>query len=175
MNRDDDLDRELRDHLELEAEEQRERGLDPRSAREAARRALGSTAGIKEDVRDVWRPRWVDNLRQDLRYGLRVLRRYPAFTMVATFTLALGIGATSAIFSVVDAVLLRPLPYPEPDRLVMVWENASLPSYRNDRNTPAPGNFAEWKTENTVFSDMAAISYRSWSLSGIGEPVRIEG
>ena len=78
--REDDLDRELRSHLDLEAEEQRERGLGPREARDAASRALGSVARIKEDVRDVWRPRWLDELRQDLRFGARMLRTNPGFT-----------------------------------------------------------------------------------------------
>jgi hypothetical protein len=94
------------------------------------------------------------SLWNDLRYGLRLLRHASGFTAVAVGALALGIGANTAIFSTVDAVLLRPLPYSDPDRIVMVWEDASESSF--PRNTPAPGNFSEWKRRNHVFADMAA-------------------
>jgi putative ABC transport system permease protein len=98
----------------------------------------------------------MDWLRLDLKYAWRSLRRSPVFTAVAVCSLALGIGANTAIFSAVDAVLLRPLPYPEADRLVMVWEDASHQSF--PRNTPAPGNYFDWKAQNTVFTDMVEAS-----------------
>jgi len=85
------------------------------------------------------------------------------------------VGANAAIFSVVDAVLLRPLPYPESDRLVMVWEKVSLPNYHNDENNPSPGNFSEWKNQNTVFENIVAYRNRSFNLTGEGEPMRVEG
>src|SRR5215468_4418289 len=110
-DREADLDRELRDHLDLEAEERREAGLFPGEAAYAARRALGNTAQIKEDVRMAWGSQWLETLARDMRFGLRQLRRDPGFTAIAILTLSLGISASTSIFSVADAVLLRPLPY----------------------------------------------------------------
>src|SRR5262249_33899833 len=118
--READLERELRDHLDLEAEEQREAGLSPEEAAYAARRALRNTAKIKEDVRIAWGFQWLETLLQDVRYGLRQLRRNPGFTSTAVFTLALGIGATTAIFSVFDSVLLHHEPYRDPTKLVSI-------------------------------------------------------
>jgi len=110
---------------------------------------------------------------QDLRFGLRLLLKRPGFTLVAVSSLALGIGANTAIFSLVDAVLLKPLPFHEPDQLVVVWEDASRIGF--PRNTPAPANYADWKAQNQVFEDMAAIAPRSFNLTRDGEPERIQG
>src|SRR5262245_20024075 len=95
------------------------------------------------------------SLLQDLRYGARTLLKNPGFTLIAVLTLALGIGANTAIFSVVNAVLLRSLPFHDPDRLVLVWEDASFAGF--PRNTPAPANYADWKSQNHVFEDMGAL------------------
>src|SRR5256712_2472725 len=168
----DDLDRELRAHLENEADEQRARGLSAKEARDAARRALGSEALIREDVRALSPWAALDDLAQDLRYGLRLLKKHPGFAIVAALTLALGVGATTAIFSVVNAVLLRPLPYAEADRLAMVWENVNLPQYKNAQNTPAPGNFRDWRDENSTFPDLAALCRPAFSLTGHRDPIR---
>ena len=140
-----------------------------RSARSATRRASG-----KRFARCRRSRRWTTSI-QDLRYGLRMLLKHPGFTVVAALTLALGIGANTAMFSVVDAVLLRPLPYAQADRLAMVWENVNLPAYKNSRNTPSPGNFHDWRTGNSVFTDMAAIVGPSWNLTGNGDPARVDG
>ena len=112
-------------------------------------------------------------LWSDLRYGLRLLRHAPGFTAVAVGALALGIGANTAIFSTVDAVLLRPLPFADPDRVVMVWEDATFAGF--PRNTPAPANFVDWKKRNHVFSDMAATRGASANLTADGPPEQVMG
>jgi putative ABC transport system permease protein len=113
-------------------------------------------------------------LIQDLRYGLRLLARSPGFTAIALLTLMLGIGATAAIFSVVDAVLLRALPYREPQRLVSVFEDDSEIGF--PRNTPAPGNYADWKAQTQIFEDAAASSGRIYNLTGDrGDPEKLDG
>lgn len=110
---------------------------------------------------------------QDLRYAFRVLIKNPGFTSVAVIALALGIGANSAIFSVVNTVLLRPLPYKDPDQLVMVWEDSSRHGY--PRDTPAVANFIDWRDQNQTFAGMSAMAMRSFNLTGEGEPEKIEG
>jgi putative ABC transport system permease protein len=115
----------------------------------------------------------MQGLLQDLRFGLRVLARSPATSLVAVLALALGIGANTAIFSLVEAVLLKPLPYGDADRLVQVWEDASFIGFGH--NTPAPANFYSWKEQNQVFSDMAASRNRAVTLSGDGDPEAVEG
>src|SRR5437762_5257551 len=113
------------------------------------------------------------DLQQDLRYGLRTLAKNPAFTSIAIVALALGIGANSAIFSVVDAVLLRPLPFKQPEQLVMLWEDATHLGF--PKNTPSPANFLDWQKQANGFTGMAAMIERSFNLSGVGEPERLDG
>lgn len=108
----------------------------------------------------------------DLRYGARMLVKQPGFTVIAVLTLALGIGANAAMFSVINAVMLRPLPFYEPDRLAMIWEDASFIGFPQD--TPAPGNFADWKAQSQTFEDMAARGNRSFNLAGDGEPEKLQ-
>src|SRR5687767_226557 len=112
------------------------------------------------------------HLVHDLRYAARLLRRAPAFTLVAVAALALGIGANTAIFSVIDALLLRPLPYASPDRLAVVWEH-NLPRDRKN-NVVSPGNFIHWRELNRSFADLAAVSmtFRA-TLTGAGDPVEL--
>ncbi len=112
-------------------------------------------------------------LLADLRYGLRLLRQAPAFTAIAILALALGIGANTAIFSTLDAVVLRALPYQDPDRVVMVFEDSSHIGFPN--NTPAPANFFDWKAQNHVFTDMAAVRYRGMTVIGDGTPEQLRG
>lgn len=109
---------------------------------------------------------------QDLRYGARMLLKQPGFSLIAVLTLALGIGANTAIFSLIDAVLLRPMSYANPDQLVLVWEDSSAIGF--PRDTPAPANYADWKAQNHVFQDMAALGYRSFNLTGEGEPEKLQ-
>jgi putative ABC transport system permease protein len=113
----------------------------------------------------------MNTLLQDVRYGLRVLLKRPGFTAVAVVTLALGIGANTAIFSLVSAVLVRPLKYRDAERLVMVWESAPAAGF--PRDNPATGNYADWKEQNQVFEDMAAVDQRTYDLTGEGEPEKL--
>ncbi|HEX8188379.1 MAG TPA: ABC transporter permease, partial [Pyrinomonadaceae bacterium] len=111
-------------------------------------------------------------LLRDVRYGLRVLWQRPGFTAVAVLTLALGIGANTAVFSLVSAVLVRPLKYREAERLVMVWEDETAAGF--PRETPAVANYADWRAQNRVFEDMAAIDSRTYDLTGEGgEPEKV--
>ena len=162
--REDDLDREIRSHLDLEAEE---------SGRHGAQRKFGNTTLIKEDVRKAWGWVGLGQFFQDVRYGLRQVRRNPGFSAIAIATLALGIGANTAMFSAVDAVLIRPLPYADAVRLVVIWEDASRIGFAH--GTPAPGTWREWRRLNSVFSDIAATRSTLATLSGDGEPEQLPG
>src|SRR5258706_8646182 len=109
----------------------------------------------------------------DLRYSLRLLRKSPGFTAIAVATLALGIGANTAIFSAVDAVLVRPLPYDDAGRVVLVWEDNSAAGF--PRNTPAPGNYSDWKRLQRSFTDIAATRGASGSVTSDGNPEQLLG
>ena len=149
-----ELDEELRFHLEKETEQNLARGMSPEEARYAALRSFGGVERVKEGSRDVRGVRFVEELVRDLRYGARVLARAPGFTVVAVLSLAIGVGANTAIFSVVDGVLLRGLPYPEPDRLVCLWQRQ-----QNSEERPSivsPGNVTEWRQQAESFSGVAS-------------------
>src|SRR5688500_1252994 len=113
----------------------------------------------------------METLLKDIRYGVRGLWKRPGFTAVAVLTLALGIGANTAIFSVVNAVLLRPLQFRDPERLVMIWEDATFAGF--PRNTPAPANYVDWKTQTQSFEDVAASAESTFNLTGDGDPERV--
>src|SRR5271169_1347347 len=166
-----DLDQEIRAHIELATQENVDRGMSPEEARYAALRKFGNVTCAKEDVREVWSLAWLEQLLQDIRLGLRQLRKNPGFAAVAILTLALGIGANTAIFSVINSVLLRPLPYHEPDELVMVWESNS--QHVNSHNTVSPPNFLDWQSRNTVFSSMSFIFDERANLTGNGDPEEV--
>src|SRR5262245_56703201 len=164
---DRELEEELRFHLAEEERLLRDRGQDPGNAR----RDFGNLATVREVKRDQWGWSWLERAAQDARFAARLLRKSPAFTLTAVLVLALGIGATTAIFSVVNAVLLRPLAFPEPDRLVMVWERQ--PNGRT--NVIQTQNFLDWRARNRSFSAISCIYGISMNLSGDGEPVQLPG
>ena len=166
--RDADLEEELRVHTELAAEERRRRGHAPDEAARAATIASGGRLQTLEALRDQRGLPWLENLARDARYALRQIRRQPAFSTIAIATLALGIGVNTAMFSAVDAVLVRPLPYGDAGRLVMVWDESRRTGARKFFTTPP--EWSEWRRLNDVFVDIAASQPGNASLSGAGEP-----
>jgi predicted permease len=167
-----ELEEEVRSHLEMAAQDRAERGEDHREAARAARREFGNVSLVKEVTRDVWSWGSVERLTQDLRFGLRMLAKSPGFAAVAILTLALGIGANTALFSVVNGVLLNSLPYPEPDRLVTLDESKS----NFDSGSISFPNFRDWCRDNRTFSMMGVSRSYSYNLTGKGdaEQVRAE-
>ncbi|HWW87904.1 MAG TPA: ABC transporter permease, partial [Vicinamibacterales bacterium] len=167
---DDDLDRELDLHLDLEAEEHAGTGLPDREAKLAAHRAFGSVALAKEEVREMRTGAILDQLWRDVRHAMRLMGRSPAFTIVAVLTLALGIGANTAIFSVVYGVVLRPLGYRDPDRLVSIHE--VIPRFiRTQPLIPVNvGHFLEWRRSTRSFDGMSVLGGQQMNLTGLGEP-----
>jgi putative ABC transport system permease protein len=164
-----EMSEELRVHLDHQTEKYLRAGL---SAEEAARRArldLGGLDQVKEECRDSWGVRFINEVAQDLRYGLRQLRRNPGFTIVAVITLALGIGANTAIFSVVNGVLLNPLPYSEPSRLVVLYSQTD----QFPRSSISYPDFLDWARDNRSFSALAAYRADDFDLTGAGEPERV--
>jgi predicted permease len=166
-----ELDEELRHHIERQTEQNIRMGMSPEEARYAARRAFGGIDQAKERSRDERGVRLIDELWQDLRYGAHMLLKNPGFTLIAVITLALGIGANAAIFSVVNAILLRPLPSKESDRLV--WLYSVYPQIRGDSHSPA--DFLDYQAQNQSFEQMAAFRNLSFTLTGEGQPERIDG
>jgi predicted permease len=175
--REQDLDREVRSHLDLEAEEQQESGLSPQEARYAALRAFGNSTFIKEVTREMWGWRSLERFRQDLQYALRTMRRSPGVTAVAVLSLALGIGANTAIFSLIDTVMLKTLPVENPEQLVLLGDGVSSGSM-DDEPFGKWGMFShpvykELESRNQVFSGMLAfVSYsdRMFASMDRGEP-----
>jgi predicted permease len=154
---DADLKEEMRLHLELREREHLERGLSPREAHYAAQRRFGNDLVLRERSRDMWRWNWLEAFLQDVRYGLRQLRRNPGFTIVSVLTLALGIGANTAIFSIVDAVLLRPLPFRNADRLVFITQRS--PKDRIGAAYDTYREFEEWNRNARRFEKLAATTW----------------
>jgi len=145
--------------------------MNPEEARRTARIELGGIEQVKEQVREVRAGAWLDTVIQDLRYGARMLRKNPGFTAIAVLTLALGIGANTAIFSVVSAVILRPLPYANPQQLIVLRETTQSVG----PHSPSYPDFLDWRKQSRSFSQMAAINNREFNLSGVAQPENISG
>ncbi len=167
--REQELDEEIGSHLRMAERDRIERGETPEEARYAARREMGNASLIKEVTRGMWGTDWIGTLFQDLRYGVRVLRRNSGSSLTAIFTLALGISATTAIFSVVYGVLLRPLPFDKPDQLIQVWEKSS----KGNQMNLADLNFQDLRAQNRSLQGLAEFSSGLASVSGGSEPKRL--
>ena len=163
--RERDLDEELAAHLAMDEDERRARGETAEDAARHARREFGNETLVREVTRAQWGFGGLERFAQDLRYGARLLRRSPAFTAVAILTLALGIGANTAILSVVEAVLLRPLAYADPGRLVVLLHRGY--------NPVAPANYLDWKVRTRSFRSMGAAEAWSANLTSGSDPEKL--
>ena len=167
------LDEELQEHLALLTDRYLLQGMDQQQARAAAQRQFGKQTQLKENLREQRTVLFFENVLQDIRYAVRQLRKSPAFSLTALLTLALGIGINTAVFSIVYAVLLRPLPFKNPDQLTMIWEQRPHRGWYH--NIVSAANFNDWRKENHVFSDMALIDpFFTFNLTGSGEPLEIQ-
>ena len=169
-----DLEQEIQSHLQLETDRNLEAGMPPTQARDAARKKFGPIARAKEETRQqTGFPFW-QTLAQDLRFAVRLTKRTPAFTALIVLTLALGLGAATAMYSVIHAVLLAPLPFPEPDRLMVLWQSSAQEGWQ--KYEVAPANFYDWQRETRAFSELAAVQpFASASMTTEARAEQFEG
>ena len=168
-----ELDEELRYHIEHQTEQNIRLGMNPEEARDAARKAFGGVEQAKERSRDARGVRWLEELWQDLRYGARMLAKNPGFAMISVLTLAVGIGANSAIFSAVNAVLLNPFAYPDADRIMnLSTYELARPEYERYVSYL---NFLDWQKQQSVFTHLAALGFQRFNMTGGGEPEIVNG
>jgi len=165
------LDQDIRDYIEREMQDNIEHGMSPEEARYTALRKFGNVTRVKEETREVWSFVWLEQMWQDVRVGLRVLRKSPGFTCVAVLTLALGIGASTAIFSVVDVVLLRPLPFRSPSSLIALHEG--IPKMGYPKMGFSPPDYAIFARHQRSFGSVGVFRDEHVDISGEGEPERI--
>jgi predicted permease len=168
-----DFDEEVEGHIAMLAERLTARGMPRADALSAARRQFGNRTSLAETHNDMQTFVWLENFWYDLHYGARLLRQNKAFAAVAVLTLALGIGANTAIFSLVDAAILRPLPYPDPARLAILWGNVMRA--RTERRGTTYPDFQDWRDQSRDFTGMAAFDDHSFALTGTDDPEAIQG
>src|SRR5215471_5925862 len=164
-NRNSRLKEEVESHLRMAIRDRMERGESAAEAEASARREFGNQGLVEEVTQEMWSWTWLEQLWRDVRYGLRGMRRNPGFTAVAVIALALGIGANSAIFTAVDAILLRPLGYRDPERLVVILNHGNGPV--------APANFVDWKAQSHSFDNMGAAEYWTPDFTGSDRPEKL--
>jgi predicted permease len=165
----ENLEREIESHLEMARQERVDRGQSSVEASAATRREFGNLALVRQVTRDQWGWLWLEEFLQDLRYGARTLRKNPGFTAIAILTLALGIGANTSLFTVVNAVLLHPLPYPHPEQLLTLHE--SKPNFL--AGSISYPNFRDWQKDNRTLSSMAVTRGTSFTVTGLGEAEQV--
>jgi putative ABC transport system permease protein len=171
--REKELDEEVQAHLRMATQEHAEQGESPEQARASAHREFGNVTLVKETTRDMWGLRWLEELLKDLRFGVRQLRRNPGFAAVAVLTLALGIGANTAIFSVVNSVLLQPLPMRDGHRVVVIWVNNLAQGW--SRMGPSGQDYLDWREQSTAFEDLLLFEHGTGTVTGLGEPEQVAG
>ena len=164
-----EIERELQAHLDLEAAEQHDLGATEEQARYAARRALGNMTTVMENTRAVWTRQWLEDLMADLRFAVRTFGRKPGATVLIILILALGTGANTAIFSLVNTVLIKPLPYRDAGRVMTVWNFDRQRGFNTEQVSPP--DYADWRERNRVFSEMAASSDEMYTLTARGTPI----
>jgi putative ABC transport system permease protein len=170
---DRDLEDEIQFHLEMRARWNRDAGLEPEAALNAARRQFGNQLNWKEAIREMWSLGLIESVIKDVRYAVRSLIKTPVFTVVALLALTLGIGCTTAIFSLVNAVILRSLPFQNPERLVLLWGNVQR--QKVERRGNSYPDYQDWRAQSVSFEGMAAYSDGAFTLTGADEPERISG
>ena len=171
--RDDELSEELRSHFQMAVQDRLERGETKAQAEAAVSREFGNELQVREAARGQWRCGWVEHFLQDLRYGTRLLARSPVFTTVVVLTLALGIGANSAMFSIVYGILLRPLPYPDADRVAMVFLHFS--PQNAEFGTMSLADYFDWRAHNHSFEDPSIFTFGRFNLVGSPNPEQVSG
>ena len=170
------LDEEIRNHIETETQENIDRGMSPEEARHAAMRKFGNVTLAKEDARAVWTLIWLEELVQDVRFGLRTLGKAPGFTAVAILTLAIGIGGNAAVFSVMNGVLLKPLNYPHAEELVSLHQIApgaeGLASFENGLLL-SPSMYFTYAEQNRTFQSVGVWDTGTANVTGLAEPEQV--
>lgn len=169
---DGELDSELAYHLEQLTKENIASGMDAKESRLAARHALGDLALLEEQCRDQRRIGWLTDMRKDVQYAWRMLRKSPGFTGLAVVTLAIGVGASIAVYTLAESLLLRSLPYPSPERLAAIY---SVHVRRGELESVGQEDFRDWQASNTVFERMAFTEFDQMTLTGYGDAERITG